>query len=441
MFGTSGIRGIVGKEIDCHLMQKVGQAFGKQSSSFLLARDTRNTSLLLLHAFASGLMQCGVNVVDMGICPTPALAFATKKFSTRGAVITASHNPPQYNGVKLFDHGIEIPPKIERRLEKKISKNLLPTVSWNMAGSIIYDDSILQQYKHFLLSKINRVAILKRKPKVAIDCANGAASNIIHDILNDVGIRAVFSNCSTSLPLVQNPEPTQENLRHFSDLIKNERADIGIALDPDADRAVIFDNRGRMLGLDRQLAIMCSYLLSKNRVKKIVTTVEASLIVKETIERHNGKLYITPVGSGNVARELIKRKALFGGEPCGEYVFSNSTPTADGLLSCLKFLELISVSPSLISDYALFPSTFIIRKKYPCQNKKSSVEKIIKKIKVPGKISLIDGLRIDFDDGWILIRSSGTEDAIRLTIECKTEKKARKLQKELEETIFQYTII
>ncbi len=431
MFGTSGIRGIVGKGITCPLLQKIGLAIGKPGSKIILARDTRGTSAMLANSFASGAMQAGSQAVGLGIAPTPALAYATKKSACFGAMITASHNPSEYNGIKLFENGMEIGREREEGIERKLNQKTNENASWEKSGALSADSQTLPEYESSLLSIIDKKAISRKKPKIAIDCANGAASQIAQSILSSAGCKLITLNCNLSLPLDAKPEPTEANLKSLSSLIKKEKADFGIAFDPDADRAVILDSKGKLLGLDRQLAIMCAYLLQKKK-GKIITTVEASLLVRETVEKCGGRLIITPVGSMHVSFALKKNSAIFGGEPCGEYVFSDSIPAADGLLTALKFAEIHSCSPALFSSPSFIPKYPIIRKKFPCKDKSGAMEKITRKIKITGTKNILDGLRIDFPGGWLLIRPSGTEPAIRLTLECKDGKRLKILQKELE---------
>jgi phosphoglucosamine mutase len=424
LFGTSGIRGLYGKDVTPELAMKVGNAAGALGKKLILATDTRSTSPILADALAAGAMLSGCEVIDIGIAPTPMLAYGTHKEKCNGAMITASHNPPEYNGIKLFSNGMEFAKAGEAQVEKFISEGKEKKVEWNRAGQQEKRD-YGEEYIAFLLSKVDAAAIKKRKPRVLVDAGNAAAYAIAPKLLEAAGCELVKLYCDEPGNFKRNLEPKASTLAEAAKKMVEQKCDFGVAFDGDGDRAIAIDEKGTVLPLDVQLAVFAKHMLAKQPNKKIVTTVEASLCVREIVEEHGGKLFVTPVGSLHVAEEMLRQKAAFGGEPCGEYAFPFATPCAEGLLSALVVAEIFCSEGKLSSASSGIKTHFMERAKYKCREdaKQGIMHKLSEKPQLEGKLSTIDGLRYDFSDGWLLIRPSGTEPAIRLTCEATTKKK------------------
>ncbi len=423
LFGTSGIRGVYGKEVSPALAMRVGNACGKKGGKLVIARDARATSPVLSDALSSGAMLAGANVVDIGLAPTPLLAYAASREKCGGAMITASHNPPEYNGIKLFSQGMEFTREQEADVEAALSCKE-DAVAWNEVGQKETRD-YSSEYIHFLLSQVDTASIAGRKPRVLVDAGNAAASLAAPALLRAAGCEVVELNCSEPGKPVRDLEPKADTLTAASEAVRKNKCDLGIAFDGDGDRAIGMDELGRVLALDVQLSIFCEHFLKKKK-GAVVSTVEASLCVKETVEKAGGKLAITPVGSLHVAKQVKEKRAVFGGEPCGEYVFPSSTPCADGCLAALVLVEIFCTRGKLSALSDAVRTYPIERRKYKCAGK--SKEKIMaaleKSLAFPGAtLSTIDGLRYDFSDGWLLVRPSGTEPAMRLTCECREKKK------------------
>lgn len=435
MFGTSGIRGVYGKDVTTALAAKVGNAVGGMGKKIVLSRDCRSTSPILSEALSAGAMENGASVLDMGICPTPLLAYATMKENCDGAMITASHNPPEYNGIKLFSNGCEFPKKREQDVEKAIAGEE-KIVEWKGAGQKSKKD-YKAEYVTFLLSKVDTVAIRAKKPRVLVDAGNAAAYEMGPMLLEAAGCVVVKVNCDKPGTFVRNLEPNPSTLTETAKLVVKNKCDFGVAFDGDGDRALAIDEKGKVLGLDTQLAIFCSHFMQKDGNRKIVSTVEASLCVRDTVESLHGKVFITPVGSLHVAEEVKKQGAIFGGEPCGEYVFPSATPCAEGLLSALFIAEIFTQKGPLSALSAGVKTYPMERRKYRCDEAKKFIimQKIAEKPQLEGHLSTADGLRYDFSEGWMLIRASGTEPAIRLTAEAKTQKKLGEIMQRAEDLI------
>lgn len=432
MFGTSGIRGIYGTEITEELAVKVASVFAK--GRLVVGRDIRESGSALFDAVASGAAQAGAQTIDLGIVPTPTVALATRKHSCRGIMITASHNPPEYNGLKLIEDGKEIGKALEMEVQERFKKA-------DAAGKepiVSRDDGIVTDHKRMVFSLVDADAIRERKPKIAVDC-NGAAATITPSLLHELGCDVVAIN--TSLKGFSRPsEPSKENLEHLPRLIEAANADFGIAHDGDGDRCVLMDDTGEVLPLDVQLAIMIEHELSGSKNRRIVSTVEASLAIREVVEKAGGEIIITPVGSTYVGEALEERDCLFGGEPCGEYIYRDGVHVPDAVLGAAKFAEIFSKKGRFSELKKGYEQNPMAREKYPAEDKHGAMGRIreaVARLGIVGRLRDDDGIRIDEEDGWFLIRASGTEPVIRLTMEYKTEKRLHERGTSVREAIME----
>jgi len=434
MFGTSGIRGVYGKDITPILAQRVASIFC--GSRLVVGRDIRESGPALLDAVCQGANASGADVIDLGIVPTPTVALATKKHACRGIMLTASHNPPEYNGLKLIEDGKEIGKALEKDITRRYDggggiaggrkKRHLEE------GKPVHDGEIIRDHKRMVMGMVDAKAISAKKPRVVVDC-NGAASVITPYLLSDLGCSVVSVNAS--LDCFNRPsEPSRDNLAYLAGLVTESGADFAIAHDGDGDRCVVADEKGEVLPLDAQLAIMIEHELRGARGGKIVSTVEASLAIRDVVKKAGGEIEITPVGSTFVGDALRERGALFGGEPCGEYIYRDGVHVPDAVLAAAKFAEIFCKQGPFSALKTRYPQNPIAREKFRARDKRAAMDGIMRDVRnlgIGGKMRSDDGLRIDEEDGWFLIRASGTEPIVRLTMEYKTEGKLRKRKDEL----------
>ncbi|MFN3910146.1 MAG: phosphoglucosamine mutase [Candidatus Anstonellaceae archaeon] len=419
LFGTSGIRDISPKILDTKFALNLGQVLAEFSKKIVVGYDGRQTGQMLAKALSSSLLGSGVEVYYLGICPSPTLCNYTKKLNAFGVNITASHNPLEYNGFKIFYKGKEATKILEKKIEAKfLSQKTKEVKNWKKAKKVL-DVSWEALKEHIkLLKKIFDFQKIKRKKiKVLVDCANLAGSYASTYVLESFGVEVIKKNCSPQMVPDRGIEPNEENLKNILDGVEEE-FDFAIAHDGDADRTIILDENGKMLGLDIQLAIASEYELEKAKTKKIVSTIESSLLLTEIIKKKKAKLYLTAVGSRMIAQKMFQTGAVFGGEPCGEYIYKGGVNSPDGLATAILFCEIFARRGSLAKLKNFYPSYPIKRLKIPANasEKKILMKKIEKNWPFETKIK-IDGLRAFEDWGWILVRPSGTEDYIRITIE------------------------
>ena len=426
MFGTSGIRGIYGKDITEELSARVASIFA--DGKLIIGRDIRGSGVQLLEAACGGAFSAGSDVIDLGIVPTPTTALASKKHASHAIMLTASHNPPEYNGLKLIENGKEIDKRMEKEIERAY-KDWKPGTDHG-THQIFHDQEIVDDHKALVSGLVDPSLIAKRKPKVLVDC-NGAASVITPQMLTDLGCKVVSVNASKYC-FNRPSEPNAANLAYLSELVRSGGFDFAIAHDGDGDRCMVLDESGAALPLDAQLAMMIESELEKSPDKKIISTVEASLIIRDVVEKSGGTIDITPVGSTFIGDLMEENHALFGGEPCGEYIYRDGVHVPDAVLAAAKFAQMFCEKGTF--SKRIYPTHFMAREKFPAKDKQASMASIrdsVTKLGIDGNTRTDDGIRVDEEDGWFLIRASGTEPIIRLTMEYKTKDMLEKRKQEL----------
>ncbi|RBQ23444.1 putative phosphoglucosamine mutase [Candidatus Methanobinarius endosymbioticus] len=436
LFGTSGIRGEIKDEVTCDLALNVGKALATYLNGHgevVVGYDPRTSNQMLENAITAGLLESGGNVLKIGMVPTPVVGYAVEKLNaSAGIMITASHNPSQYNGIKIWNqNGMAYTSSQENEIENIYYSKKFIKSDWNDIGTIHYIDEIKKEYINDLLNTVE----IKPGLKVVIDSASGAGSEISPLVFRMAGCEVITLNSQIDgfFP-GRNPEPNEANLQDLMKIVKATNSDIGIAHDGDADRMMAIDENGRIGDFDKLLALLSQYMAeksNKNNDIKVVTTVDAGLCMDEALTSVNGTIVRTKVGDVNVAESIIEEKAIFGGEPSGTWLHSDFCMCPDGILSGLRIAEIVSKKgplSKLLDDIPKYPN---IREKISCSKEEkitvmenmgnlltSSFEDIV-------DINTIDGVRITWDDGsWVLVRPSGTEDYIRITLESKTIEKA-----------------
>ena len=429
LFGTSGIRGLIGSEVTCELALNVGKSLayylGNQGT-VVIGYDTRTTNQMLDQAICAGLLESGVDVVKIGMVPTPLVGYATEKLDAdAGIMLTASHNPSQYNGIKLWNkNGMAYTQAQERKIEEIYANRDYISVSWENVGKLSVNEEIKGQYIDDLVDMVD----IKKGLKVVVDCASGAGSEISPLVFRKAGCEVTTLNSQPDgfFP-GRNPEPNAENLQTLMKTVVAIGADLGIAHDGDADRMITVDENGNISPFDSLLA-----LISKQFDGDIVTTVDAGLCMDESVK---GEVLRTPVGDVNVAEVIIERDAAFGGEPSGTWLHPDFCMCPDGILSGLRMAEIVSRDGKLSELLAQIPQYPNIREKITCS--KEAKVKVMENMEDLLRdafddivdVNSLDGVRLTFsDDSWVLVRPSGTEDYIRITLESRDSQRAEEIR-------------
>jgi len=434
LFGSSGIRGLVNVEVTPLLAQKVGAALASQfeEGAIIVGRDTRLSGRMLEAALTSGISSCGFVTGTLGIVPTPVVALLTRERGAEaGVAITASHNPPEYNGLKIFDTtGMAYTGEQQAALEETIEKAEFKTSSWSRVGRVEEIDGV-----RFYVDTLANAIGFTREWNVVCDLFNGATCTVAPEVFNELGCTTTMLNAQPdgSFP-AGNPEPNTESLARLGRMMRETKASIGFGFDGDGDRMMAVDEKGNVPSPDRVLAAYAKHVVEERGGGIIVTHVGASMCIDEAVESAGGSVIRTKVGDVHITEAMIANGAVFGGEPVGAWVHPEVHLCPDGILSALKLMLALEEEGKTLSEMvADIPDYPTLRAKVECPNKvKERVMDGVSSNYGEGfsdvrNVTAVDGVRIELEDGWALIRPSGTEPVIRITVEAREEKRAKEL--------------
>ncbi|MBN2478081.1 phosphoglucosamine mutase [Candidatus Micrarchaeota archaeon] len=437
LFGTNGIRGTF-EELTPELALKASQGIGIyfKKGKIGIARDARLTGECLSNAVKSGLLSVGCEVVDFGVISSPTAEFMVKKLGLDGVIIvTASHNPPEWNGLKVVDgKGINISKERGGKIEELMDE--IKTSKWDNVGTVekyerAVDEHIEEMIKHLDVEKIR-----KAKLKVVLDCGNGTAVTVAPKLFKELGCEIVTLNSHMDGTFPGRPsEPSEENVKELIEMVKKEKADCGIAWDGDGDRVIYVDEKGGYVIGDKVFGISVIQKLNEKK-GQIVTTVATSKLIEDLGNRFGIKTIYTKVGAPYLSEEMDKGGAVIGGEEVGGVIWPEISYAKDGMYTAAKMLELLSGEK--LSEIVLgMPNYMQIKEKIRVdeKNKMKAIERVRKYAKGKGRIIDVDGIRVDFKDSWVIARPSGTEPYIRVFAEAKEKKKAEELVKEYSKII------
>jgi phosphomannomutase/phosphoglucomutase len=435
LFGTNGIRGLVNVELTPEMAIKVGSAIGTffGRKNLLLGYDARTSGPMLAKAVISGLTATGCNVFFAGMAPTPSLQFAVKNHKMDGGVIiTASHNPPEYNGIKvIWNDGIETSHEQEVEIENIYFDNKMVFAEWDKIGTERELPAINDEYVQAIEKHVNLGKIAEKHFHVVVDAANSVGGLTAPTLLRELGckVTTINANIDGTFP-GRLPEPRPESLTDLSSTVKAIGADLGVAFDGDADRSIFTDENGVIYWGDKTFAVVIKQFLIKNPGAKIVTPVSSSTLIKDTVEAYKGELIWTKVGSVTVSQKMKEVNAKLGGEENGGIFYGPHQAVRDGAMTTALLLNIMAETGQKLSKLvAEQPQYFIEKGKIDCPDDKKEMvlQKIYEQVK-DQNISTIDGVKIWFsDNSAILIRPSGTEPVFRLYAEAKNHEKALKL--------------
>jgi len=424
IFGTDGIRGIFNKEITYDLAQKIGYAFGcinNDTEQVLVGRDTRVSGDLLLKALSSGLNHSGKKVINIGICPTPAIPFLIKKFKIySGIMISASHNPPEYNGIKIFDHfGNKINKNKERQIESYLNKINSSLILRNQ-NDIVENFNLLDLYKQSLIESIGNNNL--NGMKIILDTCHGSASVFAENIFKQLGARVnvINNNIDGSKINVRCGSTCLEPLKKA---IKEFNAEIGFSFDGDADRVIGMDSEENILDGDHILFLWGRELIKEKNLSRnlLITTVMSNLGFEKAWNELGGILIRTPVGDKFIIKEINKQNADLGGEQSGHILSKINNYSGDGMLTAIQIANLCKKKNLILRDllktsFRGFPQKLTnIELKSNDKIFKDLIEKNINKL-IKEKLDNIS------EPCRIFARNSGTEEVLRILVEAENKK-------------------
>jgi len=437
LFGTDGVRGIVNAELTPLLVAKFALAVGAffpEGSRLLVGRGSRAGGEAIQRIVEGALVLSGHKVYDAGVVPTPALQYAVKTQGfDGGVVITASHNPPEYNGIKVIGPtGIEIDRDEERVVEEMFWEERFRHASWrSLSERVEKYPHVNDIYVKGVLEKVDRGLIASRGFKVLVDPANGPGALTTPRLLRELGVKPVVINGDLSPLPARAPEPTPESLAEAAKTAALLKCDLGVGHDEDADRAIFIDEAGAVYWGDRSAALLAKHLkVHRGERGRVYTGVSSSTVVEEVLRPLGVEVVWLKVGSVDIAHTMRKMgDALCGFEENGGFMYPPHQYVRDGAMALALFLELMALEKRRASElFGELPKYYTIKTKYPMPREKALL--VVERVKEAfrgERLVTIDGVKVISSDYWLLVRPSGTEPLLRVMLEAKTEERAKEL--------------
>jgi len=438
------MRGIVGENLTASIAGDYGRAFGtflkqgqagrKEKVSVCIGRDSRPTGEMLKSAVAAGLCDVGIDVVDLGIVTTPGVGIMVKELGcSGGVVVTGSHNPAEYNGIKLLlGNAIAPPADAAERIKRYFVDRNFSLVDSPNGGKVTSNKQTGVTHIGKVLAIVDKEAIAARKFKVVLDSVNGAGGPVTKKMLSELSCEVIAINDEPTGLFAHAPEPIAENITDLGAVVKTEKADIGFAQDPDADRVAIVDEAGTYIGEEYTLALAAKYIFRKKN-GTAATNLSTSRMIDDIAEKAGGRVIRTPVGEANVAAAMLEHNCIIGGEGNGGVIDLRISPIRDSLVGIALVLQLMAETSgprtgNTISQLASEIGRYYMRKdKFAAdQSQALQILNSAKKVFTDAKLDTTDGCRFDFDDGWLHLRASNTEPVMRVIVEAKNQRTAQR---------------
>ncbi len=433
IFRAYDIRGVVADALTPAAVEQIGRSFGSEAlargqKSVVLARDGRLSGPDLIQALATGIQSTGCDVINIGMVPTPVLYFATYHLETgTGIMVTGSHNPPEYNGLKMMIGGDTLFGEGIQQLYQRLVKDDLASG----AGSYS-ETSVLDAYLERIIGDIK----ISRKMRVATDCGNGVAGVCAAELFRKLGceVHELFSEVDGNFPN-HHPDPAKvENLQDISALVESEQLELGLAFDGDGDRVGVIDDRGQIIWPDRQMILYSRDILERNPGAKIIYDVKCSRLLPAAIKEAGGEPEMWKTGHSFVKARIKETGAALGGEMSGHIFFKERWyGFDDALYSAARLLEIVSRDPRKVSEiFGEIPdsvNTPELGVKFAEGEHHKFMSAFVDTAKFDGAtLTTIDGLRADFDDGWGLVRASNTTPSLVIRFEADSQSALERIQ-------------
>jgi phosphomannomutase len=439
IISISGLRGIVGENLTSSVAEEYGFAFGtflknramgnKGKLSVCIGRDSRPSGEMLKSAVTEGLCKVGVNVIDLGLVTTPCVGVMVRELGCSGGiVITASHNPSQYNGIKLLlDNSMAPPPDAAEQIKQLFFDKQFTFVDSQDSGRVTSNERTDAVHIAKVLAIVDKETITARKFNVVVDSVNGAGGRVTKKLLGGLGCVVTAINDEPTGVFAHTPEPTAENLTGLCDAVKSSQAEIGFAQDADADRLAIVDENGTYIGEEYTLALTAKYIFSKE-TGKAATNLSTSRMLDDITEEAGSQVIRTPVGEANVAKAMLENNCIIGGEGNGGVIDLRVSPIRDSLVGIALVLQLMTETGKGVSQLVgEIGGYYMSKDKFTAENAQAQqILDLAKKTFTDARLDMSDGCRFDFDDGWLHLRASNTEPVMRVIVEAKDHAAAQK---------------
>ncbi len=434
IISVSGVRGVIGQGLTPQVACDFGCAFGGylNGGRVVLGRDTRPSGGMVRDAVVAGLTASGCEVLDLGVVSTPGVGLMTRQLhAAGGVVVTASHNPPPWNGIKfLAAEGWAAPPETAERIRAIFEAKEFRFVDAQHAGQAIPRAGTHERHVEAVLAGLDVDRISRRRYRVVLDSINGAGGVGGAMLLRRLGCDLVHINAEPNGQFAHTPEPIAENLGSLCEVVRTCRADIGFAQDPDADRLALVDERGTTVGEEYTLALVARHVFSE-RPGPAAANLSTSRMIDDVAKAAGGRCVVhrTPVGEAHVARAVVDRGCVIGGEGNGGVIDPRVVPVRDSFAAMGLVLDLlVATGKSLSQLVAELPRYTMIKQKFPCTPEKASeVLSEVRRVFADAPINDADGIRVDWPEGWVHVRASNTEPIMRIIAEANTQSAADQL--------------
>jgi phosphomannomutase / phosphoglucomutase len=437
LFGTNGIREVVGRELTAPFVTRVAAAIASvvpPGPPVVVGWDGRTSSPGFSRIVSATLALAGHRVIELGVLPTPAIQYNVPRLGAQLAVIvTASHNPPEFNGLKcIAADGLEVPRSTEEAIERAVEAGTTPTVPYDRVGEIGSRTDGGRHYVDGILGQVDVARIRDRRFTVVLDCGNGASVPTSPALLRRLGCRVITINGHVDGTFPGHlSEPTEANLGDLKRMVPAVQADLGVAHDGDADRAVFVDAGGRFVAGEETLTLLARDAVERHPGGVVVTPVSAPQTVEDAVRAVGGQVVYTRVGSPSVTHEMQARHAVFGGEENGGLIFPAFQYARDGAMTAAGLLDLLARKGETLAEaIATIPRYAFVKEKAPCpvELRERVLTEITRSLAEGSeKVVTIDGVKVYRDGGWVLLRPSGTEPLFRVFAESKEPARARAL--------------
>jgi phosphomannomutase len=442
LFSVAGARGIVGKTIDVDVVTRLTLAFCSivPEGDVVVGRDTRPSGESFTHSVIGAVTATGRDCVDLGVATTPTVEMMTENLgAAAGVIITASHNPVQWNALKFLDHrGIFITKDVSDEVYEVFESRAFELADARGCGRVKeYAPSADDHIRAILdLEAVDPESIASKNFKVVVDCINGAGSVIVPRLLTKLGVSVVELNCTPNGDFYRDPEPRPENLQDLADRVRREGADLGMACDPDADRLALVDGQGTAVSEEYTLALAVDGVLSRTP-GPVVVNLSTSSVVDHIARKYAVDVYRTPVGEAHVVDLMLRKGAIIGGEGNGGVIYPALHPGRDAPLGMALILQLLADRGASLRDQLdQYPPIFIKKEKVALEGRFSPeiISRLAEDLE-PVAIDARDGVKASFDDGWFHVRVSNTEGIVRVITESSTEERSLDFQTKAREVL------
>ncbi len=434
MVSVSGIRGIIGDGLDPHTIVKYTSAYADfcGEDKIVIGSDGRVTGGLVRNIVTGTLISKGIEVIDIGVCPTPTVLYNVKKLGAVGGIsISASHNPNEWNALKLLNsEGEFMTPDQNKQMLGMLDYANINYNSWDKIGKVENYEDGLKNHLNDVLSMdiVDKELIQSKKFKVVLDCVNASGSWVMPELLEELGCDIIKLHCEKTGVFPRLPEPIPQNLTETMQVVKDNNADLAVVVDPDADRLVLITNEGEPFVEENTIALAVKHILSKQKGSSVVN-LSTTRAVDDVAKEFGCEVFRSPVGEANVVKKMKEVDAVIGGEGSGGVIYPGLHYGRDALVGAVITLQHLAEQNKKLSEIKNeLPQYEIVKRKMETGDRKPDeiINKMVEKY-YGEKINTEDGLRIDFDDHWVHLRKSNTEPIIRCIVESESLEKSEEL--------------